>query len=179
VKSSNLAILVAIAAIALPTLSKAAGPKIHIPDFSHLRSTAVDSTDITVGRPLLSLAQHFMDKDNPDDAEGLAVLKGLKSVTVKSFTFDHDDAYSKADVDSVRKQFAAPGWSALVQVHKRDPQEDVDVFICTEDGKPTGLAVIASEAREFTIVNIVGEIDIDKLGKLEGQFGIPQVSQNQ
>ena len=39
--------------------------------------------------------------------------------------------------------------------------------------------MIASEPREFTIVNIVGSIDIDKLAKLEGQFGIPQVSQNQ
>ncbi len=45
--------------------------------------------------------------------------------------------------------------------------------------RSTGLAVIASEPREFTIVNIVGSIDIDKIGRLEGQFDIPQVSQNQ
>ena len=46
-----------------------------------------------------------------------------------------------------------------------------------KSGKILGLAVIASEPREFTIVNIVGSIDIDKLAKLEGQFGIPRVSQ--
>jgi hypothetical protein len=38
-----------------------------------------------------------------------------------------------------------------------------------------GLALIASEPREITIVNIVGAIDLDKLHKLEGQFGVPKL----
>ena len=79
----------------------------------------------------------------------------------------------------MRKQLSGPGWSALVQVHRRDPREDVDVYVNMEDDKVKGLAVIASEPREFTIVNIVGSIDVDKIGRLEGQFGIPQLSQNQ
>ena len=66
-----------------------------------------------------------------------------------------------------------------MQVHKREPQEDVDVYVNMDGDKILGLAVIASEPRDFTIVNIVGNIDIDKLAKLEGQFGIPKVSQNQ
>ena len=66
-----------------------------------------------------------------------------------------------------------------MQVHKREPQENVDVYICIEGDKIMGLAVIASEPREFTIVNIIGSIDIDKIAQLEGQFGIPKVSQNQ
>jgi hypothetical protein len=99
-------------------------------------------------------------------------------VRVRTFEFDSDGAYSKEDVDSVRKQLSSPGWSALVQEHKREPQSDVDVYVNTSEGKILGLAVIASEARSFTIVNIVGSIDIDKLAKIEGQFGIPRVTQN-
>jgi len=95
-----------------------------------------------------------------------------------NFTFDSDDAYSRSDIDSVRKQLQGPGWSALVQVHKREPREDVDVYVCLEDEKVKGLAVIASEPREFTIVNIVGSIDLDKIAQLEGQFGIPEMSEN-
>jgi hypothetical protein len=38
-----------------------------------------------------------------------------------------------------------------------------------------GLAIIASEPREFTIVNIVGSIDLAKLHRLEGKFGIPRL----
>jgi len=39
----------------------------------------------------------------------------------------------------------------------------------------TGLAVLSIEPREFTVVNIVGPIDLDKLSKLEGQFGVPDL----
>ena len=38
-----------------------------------------------------------------------------------------------------------------------------------------GLAVIATDDREFTVVNIVGPVDLDKLAKLEGQFGVPDL----
>jgi hypothetical protein len=64
----------------------------------------------------------------------------------------------------------------MVQVHKRG-EEDVDVFVCVEEsGKTCGLAVIATEPREFTVVSIKGNIDFDKLGELEGEFGIPKLS---
>ena len=173
----TLAAALAVISFALATPGTAnAAPKLQIPNFSDLRAKAVESTDITIGRPLLSLARKFVGDD--DDDEALAFFKGIKSVRVRSFTFNEDGAYSKSDIDAVRSQLSGPGWSSLVQIHKRDPQQDVDVFLCLEDGKASGLAIISSEAREFTIVNIVGDIDLDKLGSLDGQFGIPRVTQN-
>jgi hypothetical protein len=44
-----------------------------------------------------------------------------------------------------------------------------------DNNRAVGLALIASEPRQFTIVNIVGAIDLDKLHKLEGQFGVPKL----
>jgi hypothetical protein len=105
----------------------------------------------------------------------LSILSDIKSLRVRNFEFDSDGAYSRDDVDSVRKQLAAPGWSALAQVHKRDEQEDVDVYVNTDGEKILGLAVVASDPRSFTIVHIVGNIDIDKLAKIEGEFGIPRI----
>ena len=175
-------VVLTLVTLALPAGSAcAAGPELTIPDFSHLRSKAVDSVDMTIDGFLLRIASKFAkaDSDDPEAAVAADFLQGLKSVRVRNFTFDSDDAYSKADVDSVRKQLNAPGWSQLVQVRKREPHEDVDVYICMDGDKVSGLAVIASEPREFTIVNIVGSIDIDKIGRLEGQFGIPSMSQDQ
>jgi hypothetical protein len=37
------------------------------------------------------------------------------------------------------------------------------------------MAVLALEDRELTVVNIVGPVDLDKLAKLEGQLGIPEL----
>jgi Domain of unknown function (DUF4252) len=171
----SLAALAAAAALALPVTASAAGPELRIPDFTHLRLKATEATDITLDGFLLRIAQKFAASD--EENTELQFLRDIKSVRVRNFEFDTDDAYSHADVESVRKQLAAPGWSSLATVHRREPKEDVDVFLNIADGKILGLAVIASEPRSFTIVNIVGNIDIDKLAKLEGQFGIPRVDQ--
>jgi len=179
VKSTlHLAALMAIATLAFAPGAKGASPDLKIPDFSHLHQKAVDSVDLTVDGFLLRIAKKFAAEDAGDnDSKELgAFLRDIKSIRVRNFEFDSDGAYSSADIDAVRKQLAAPGWSALVQSHKREPKEDVDVYLCMEGDKMLGLAVIASEPRSFTIVNIIGSIDIDKIAKLDGQFGIPKKS---
>jgi hypothetical protein len=177
VKLTHSIIALACATLVL-SAAHAAEPKLKLPSFSHLRAKAVNSEDITIDGFLLKLAQKFAANDGDDDDE-MAILRDIKSVRVRNFEFANEGEYSRDDIESVRKQLAAPGWSALVQAHKRDPREDVDVFINTDGDKILGLAVIASEPREFTIVNIVGNIDIDKLAKLEGQFGIPRVNESE
>jgi hypothetical protein len=175
----SLAALAAVFALSLPASRVQAGPELQIPDFTHLRQKAVDSVDVTLDGFLMRVAQKFAAAESDGQhQEALSLLNDIKSVRVRNFTFDRDDAYSREDIDAVRRQLAGPGWSTLVQAHKREPREDVDIYICLENDKMTGLAVIASQPREFTIVNIVGSIDIDKIGQLEGQFGIPRVSQN-
>lgn len=170
-----LAALAAIATLAFAAPALAAGPQLQIPDFSHLRDKAVETVDLTLDGFLLSIAKQFARADDQHD-EALALLQDIQSLRVRSFDFDSDDAYSRADVEAVRRQLAGPGWSALAQVRKREPKSDVDIFLNTEGDKVLGLALVASEPRSFTIVNIVGNIDIDKLAKLEGQFGIPRVN---
>ena len=178
-----LAASAATALLALPVASQAASPHLDIPSFNHLRAKANDSVNITIGGPLLRFASRIAASnidENADEEEkaALGVLQEVTQVQVRNFSFDEDDAYSMADVDSVRKQLDAPCWNHLVQQHKREPREDTDVFMCLEDGKIKGIAVISSEPREFTIVNVIGNIDIDKLSKLEGQFGIPKVAKD-
>jgi predicted nucleotidyltransferase len=62
-----------------------------------------------------------------------------------------------------------------VETHSRKTRADVDIYIMIDNNQAIGLALIASEPRQFTIVNIIGAIDLDKLHKLEGQFGVPKL----
>ena len=156
------AALAAAAALALPVAGFGAEPELKIPNFSHLRHKATDSVDITLDGFLMRIARKFAAAEAADEAhdEALALLQDIKSVRVRNFTFDTDNAYSKADIDSVRKQLAGARagvrWCRSTSASR---SEDVDVYVCLEDDKVKGLAVIASEPREFTIVNIVGSID--------------------
>jgi hypothetical protein len=78
-------------------------------------------------------------------------------------------------IDEIRKQLAAPGWNRVVETRSKKTHADVDIYLMTQGKQVLGLALIASEPREITIVNIVGAIDLDKLHKLEGQFGVPKL----
>jgi hypothetical protein len=172
-KHARLKILLALLA---PALAWAApNPRLVLPDFAALAQKATQAVTITLDPALLSLAARFLDGNDPQDAATREIIKGLQGIYVRSYTFDQDSAYRQEDIDAVRKQLAAPGWNRLVETHSKRSHANVDIYIMLDNNQAIGLAVIASEARQLTIVNIVGAIDLEKLHKLEGQFGVPKL----
>jgi hypothetical protein len=164
----NLRIL-AVVGLALPLLAAAAEPtgRLDLPSFSHLQSKASEVVDITLGTWPLALASKLMEADDPESVEMKKVISGIKSIAVRSYQFDADFAYSKEDVDTVRAQLAAPGWTQLAQVRKQKQAQEVDVYAMLDDQRITGFAIIASEPRKFTILNVVGAIDLEQIAKLQ------------
>jgi hypothetical protein len=172
-KRWNLPILFVLLA---PVLSWAEpNPRLTLPEFSALNQKASGSVVITLDSAMLGMAARFLDGKDPQDAATKEILGGLKGIYVRSYTFDKDFAYGSADLDAVRRQLSAPGWNRLVETRSQKTHADVDIYIMVEGNQAIGLALIASEPRQFTIVNIVGAIDLDKLHKLEGQFGVPKL----
>jgi hypothetical protein len=158
-------------ALTLPLLASAQNPELKIPTFADLEHKAVNSVNVTLDPGILGLADHFLDSNDPKVAELKKTLGGVKSVQVRSFQFDSDFVYSKADIDSVRSQLTGPGWSRLVQVHDRNKKEDVDVYLAMDKHVVTGVAIITSDPRKFTIVNVVGTIDMDQVEQLQKALG--------
>ncbi|HEY2675845.1 MAG TPA: DUF4252 domain-containing protein [Steroidobacteraceae bacterium] len=166
----------ALACLLLPAVGAAQEARLKLPDFSSLAGKATESVNISLSPWLLHMAGAFIDDKDPDAAATKRLLAGIKSIRVRSYQFATDNAYSPADIESVRKQLSGPGWSQLVQVHHREKSEDVDIYVLIEDNLTKGFALISSEPRQFTIVNIVGSINIDDLPKLEGQLHLPKVT---
>jgi hypothetical protein len=176
------ALLALLPLLALLARAASAAPPapLQLPNFDSLASKATQSVNITLDSNLLGLAAGFLDSSKPDDAAVKDLIAGLQGVYVRSYTFDKDFAYAPADLDVVRKQLSAPGWQQLVGVRSGKERANVDIYMSVDHGRANGLVVISSEPRQFTIVNIVGSIDLQKLHKLEGKLGIPklQVQEN-
>jgi Domain of unknown function (DUF4252) len=170
-------IVLYIAAVLLtPALAWAApNPRLVLPEFAQLAQKATESVTITLDPALLAMAGRFLDANDPQDAATKEVIKGLRGIYVRSYTFDKDAEYRQADIDAIRTQLSAPGWNRLVETKSRKTHANVDIYIMIDNNQAIGLALIASEPRQFTIVNIVGAIDLEKLRKLEGQFGVPKL----
>jgi hypothetical protein len=165
----------ALACLLLPTWGAAQDAKLKLPDFSSLAGKATESVNVSLSPWLLRIAAAGMDDQDADSAATKKLLAGIKSIEIRSYQFAADFAYSAADIDAVRRQLAAPGWSQLMQVHSRKNGADVDMYILVENDRPSGFALIASEPRKFTIINIVGSISVEDLSRLENHLHLPKV----
>ena len=144
-------------------------------DMSHLDKFAERADkviNVTVDRQTLILAGSFLSDKKPDEAKIKELILGLKGIFVKRFEFEKEGEFTLADVESIRSQLSAPGWSSIANVRSKH-EGNYDVSIMSEGSVIKGLAVLAAEAKAFTVVNIVGPIDVAKLAELEGKFGIP------
>ena len=153
----------------------AADARLTLPEFTGLEEKASETVSITLDSALIKLAAGFLDSRKPEDAAARELIAGLSGIYVKSFTFETDFAYPLGDVERMRKQLSTPGWQRLVEVRSKKEQTHVDVYVSVERDVAKGLAIIASEPRQFTIVNIVGAVDVEKLHQLEGHFGVPKL----
>jgi hypothetical protein len=165
--------------LALPAVAAAADPgRLQLPDLSGLSKRATQSVDISLDPSLLRLASGVIDSDTHSGDNGSAVnqlIKGLRGIYVRSYTFDKPGQYSRADVRALRAQLLAPGWQPVISTHDLKQEKDVDIYVRRHGDRTDGLAIIASEPRQLTIVNIVGSIDLARLAQLQGQFGVPKI----
>ena len=175
IRVANLALV----CLLLPTLGAARDAKLNLPDFGPLANKATESVNLSLSPWLLRIAAACIDDTDADSAATKKLLAGIQSIEIRNFRFATDFAYSAADIDAVRLQLAAPGWTRLVQVRDRKSNENVDIYLSIENNQTRGFALIASEPREFTIINIVGSISVEDLPRLEKQLHLPKTEARQ
>ena len=140
-----------------------------------LEAKASEVVNVQLDGALLQLASRFLSEKDPDEAHVKRMVGGLKGVYVKSFEFDSRDQYKESDVDDLRAQLRAPGWSRIVGARSKRDGENSEVYLKTEGGQISGLAVIVTNPKELTIVNIVGTIRPEDIRDLGGHLGIPKI----
>jgi hypothetical protein len=156
-------------AVAIP----ASAQKVNL-DFPELADRAEEVVDVTLDASMLRMAAKFFSSRDVDERAVRDMISGLTGIYVRSYEFKEDGAYDRNLVDQV-KSGLGPTWKALVNVRSKT-KKNVTVMADVRGDKMAGLLVISAEPREFTIVNIDGPIDIDRIADLGGQFGIPEIT---
>jgi hypothetical protein len=144
-------------------------------NFDKLAARASDSTDVSLDGPLLQLGAKFLSDDDKDQAKIKKLIGGLKGIYIKTFEFKNPGEYTAADVESFRAPLRPPDWQRIVGTHSNADGESVEVYIKNDAKGIGGLAIIATEPKELTLVNIVGAVDLDSLSELGKQFDFPEV----
>ena len=153
--------------------ARAQGAKLQLDQLDALANRASNTVDVKLDEHLMQTTWKFFKES--DDAEIKNLLKSVKGIYVKSFSFEKENEYSPAEIESVMTQLRSGGWSKIVGITSKKEGENVDVYLMQLGDQISGLAVLSINPKEVTIVNIVGPIDLEKLSQLEGSFGVPDL----
>ena len=169
-----------VAAFAIFTIFCAAGsssaqdPRIQTSSLDSLAAKAEQTVDVSLDAGMMRLAAMVFDKKDPDEMRVKQLVEGLKGIYVRSFEFDKEGEYATSDLDSIRTQLRGSAWNRLVNVSSKK-EGSVEIYLMSQGSQILGLAVLAYEPKEITVVNILGDIDLQKLSELEGNFGVPDL----
>ena len=149
------------------------GQALDLKRLDKLADKASSKTEVTLDGSLLKVAAKFLSGDDPDEVKIKKLVNGLKGIYVKTFEFEKEGEYAESDVTAIRKQLDS-GWSRIVNVQSKKDGDNAEIYLKT-GGPDGGLAIICAGAKELTIVNIVGKIDLDELSELGGNMGVPKI----
>lgn len=169
-KLASLAVLVVLGAAA----AMAQNPRIQTSQLDALAAKAAQTVDVNIDERLMQFAAKFLSNKDPDEASVKELVNGLKGIYVKSFEFENEGQYTDADLEGIRSQLRNSAWNKIVNVRSKK-EGSVEVYLMQVGNQVSGLAVLASDPKEVTVVNIIGPVDLDKLTQLEGHFGVPDL----
>ena len=150
--------------------------RVQLEALERLAARADKSVDVSVDEGVLSLARVFFEKKKGEkEQEIAAAIRGLEGVYVRVYEFAAEGQWAESDIADIRRQVGEPGWSRIVSItHKADGRK-VEVHLRAAAGKVGGMVVLATEPKQLVVVNMVGDVDVEKLASLQGQFGIPEI----
>lgn len=155
-------------------VAKAQDTRIQMSSLDHLAAKASQTVDVNIDERLMKLAARFFSDKDEDEREVKRLIEGLKGIYVKSFEFETEGQFGAADLEPIRAQLRGAGWTRMVNVVSKK-EGNVEVYLQFAGEMVNGLAVLHTDDKELTVVNIVGPVNLDKLAELEGQMGIPDL----
>jgi len=166
-------ILTLAVALAFTAAMPAKAQQINL-NFPELEERAEEVVDVTLDQSMLRMAAKFLSNADPEEKAIREIANGLVGIYVRSYEFSKDGEYDRKIVDRIKSQLGAT-WKPLVTVRSRK-KENVSIMADMRGEQIMGLIIISAEPNEFTVVNIQGRIDPDRLASLEGHFGVPNIT---
>ncbi|MGH9945146.1 MAG: DUF4252 domain-containing protein [Pyrinomonadaceae bacterium] len=178
----SLALIVAAASLAAGQQAQPPrqSSRLQLDNLERLAASANQAVVVNVDESVLKIIpiRALLESRDPEERAAAEIIKGIKGVFVRSYEFSNEGEYNESDVAPFRAQVKQPGWAQVVSVNKREAgrmKRTVEVYLMNQGTEFGGVAVVYLEPRRLTLVNVVGNIDLDKLSRLKGNFGIPDL----
>lgn len=148
--------------------------KVEFKDLSD--SYGMPKVEINLSKALIGMVGSFAGNDDPDLKDMLSKIEGI---TVRVYNVGADTTKAMAEVEKISKYLRKHKWEPFVSVNEE--KEKVQIFGKVTDGIMDGLVVMVVEenddpaqpaVNEAVFINIVGEIDPNKVGQVTRALNI-------
>ena len=160
--------------ITCSAVARAQDSRIQLSSLDHLAAKASQTVDVNIDERMIRITAKIFDEHDADEKKVKELITGLKGIYVKNFEFESAGQYIAADIEAIRAQLRGPGWTRLMNFTSRK-EGSLEIYLMMPGEQISGLAVLHTDEKELTVVNIVGPVDLEKLSKLEGQLGVPNL----
>ena len=129
------------------------------------------SMEINLEGPLLRMVAGATRKEDPGFASVISSLQGIQ-VRVFPVAAAAQDSF-KGKIGRTARWLEDRGWHSTMRVRERD--NEVYIYLKESGGKIQGLTLLAVDSSEAVVINIVGRIDPDEIGRLGQRLNMPQL----
>lgn len=121
---------------------------------------------ISIGRSLLK----FMAAVSREDPDAAQLMRNLVGVRVNVYATAGEIDAALDQVTRVKKVLVKEAWEPIVQVQEQS--EEVQIFVKSKEDRMQGLTVMTVNTEEAVFINILGEMDPDKLAAVLDQLHV-------
>ena len=142
-----------------------------------LAAKASDKAEVDLDGILLKLAMRhgLARKDKDDKSPAGDWLSGVREIHVRHYEFDKEGSYSDQDLEPLRKQVSeAAGWSRFFNVREKD--ERAEVFVMSQGGKVGSCLILATEAKQLSVVYIMGTLTLAQMKGLADSHAVSNLA---
>lgn len=137
-------------------------------DFGDLSATYGEpKISINIGGTLLQFVGLMSENSNPETAE---VLSSLKGVRIFGYATQDDAGVARQKFAEVKNTLKAKGWEPVVQINEED--EQVLIYMKLNGTVIDGMTVMTVDDEEVMFINIIGQLNPKQLGKVMDRFDI-------
>ncbi len=122
---------------------------------------------VNIGGMLLNFMSKAAGAEDPETAQ---LMEGLKGVRINVYETGGELLPAMDQLQDVKSMLSSQNWEPIVQVNEDD--ENVQIFIKLDGEGVQGLTVMAVNDEEAVFMNILGNMDPEKLGQVMDKFDV-------
>jgi hypothetical protein len=149
--------------------------KLQLDHLNWLASRATESIEVSLDQTALRALTRLAPLTGREHEKLSALSSRLKGVYVRGYEFEREGEFTTDDIEAIRSQLRAPGWTRVVQVGGRNGSNE-EVFLKQGNDDIDAYAVVSSAPQKICVINVIGPLKLDDIGLLDREYGISNCS---